>query len=154
MQKVFSGELYFGSVTGYNKTDKLWSIQYDDGDFEEMECKDLNEAIKLYDNVMEHFSYGEDEITINYEESKIWGVKLYDKDNLLVNSTDTNIRDARVCHTTPFFRFTDRLHAAGTALFFEDDFDWSNLALIIKQYVIILISTPVSTYKLTSTIEI
>jgi len=123
--KSFSGELYFGSVTGYNKTDKLWSIQYDDGDFEEMEWKDLNEAIKLYDNVMEHFSYGEDEITINYEESKVWGVKLYDKDNLLVNSTDTNIRDARVCHTTPFFRFTDHLHAAGTALFFEDDFDWT-----------------------------
>ena len=46
------------------------------------------------------------------------------RDNLLVNSTDTNIQDARVCHTTPFFRFTDRLHAAGTALFFEDDFDW------------------------------
>jgi len=108
--KSFSGELYFGSVTGYNKTHKLWSIQYDDGDFEEMECKDLNEAIKLYDNVMEHFSYGEDEITINYEESKVWGVKLYDKDSLLVNSTDTNIRDARVCHTTPFFRFTDHLH--------------------------------------------
>lgn len=115
--KSFSGEeLYFGSVTGYNETHKLWSLQYDDGDFEEIEWKDLNEAIKLYDNVMEHFSYGEDEITLNYEESKVWGVKLYDKDNLLVNSTDTNIRDARVCHTTPFFRFTDRLHAAGTAL--------------------------------------
>ena len=59
-------QVYFGSITGYDKTHKLWSIQYDDGDFEEMECKDLNEAIKLYDNVMEHFSYGEDEITIRY----------------------------------------------------------------------------------------
>ena len=46
----------------------------------------------MYDKVIEHYSYGEDEITINYEESKVWGIKLYDKDNLLVNSTDTNIR--------------------------------------------------------------
>ena len=86
--------------------------------------------------------YGEDEITINYEESKVWGIKLYDKDNLLVNSTDTNIRDTRVCHTTPFFRVTDRLHAAGTALFFEDT-TWgycekqvhADVISLIKQYI-------------------
>lgn len=35
--KSFSEEFYFGSVTGYDKTNKLWSIQYDDGDFEEMD---------------------------------------------------------------------------------------------------------------------
>ena len=45
---------------------------------------------------------------------------------MLVKSTDTDVRDTRVCHTTPIFRFTDRLHAAGNALFFED-FDWSNM---------------------------
>jgi len=97
-----------------------------------MDWKDINEAFKLYEMLMLDF-HGEDEITINYEETealfeerKVWGIKLHDKDNVLVKSTDTDVRDTRVCHTTPIFRFTDRLHAAGTALFFED-FDWSNM---------------------------
>ena len=62
-------QVYFGSITGYDKTHKLWSIQYDDGDYEEMDWKDINEAFKLYEMLMLDF-HGEDEITINYEETE------------------------------------------------------------------------------------
>ena len=47
--KKFSNKLYFGTITNYNQQQKFWCINYDDGDYEEMEFKDLNACLKLYD---------------------------------------------------------------------------------------------------------
>jgi len=48
--KIFDKQLYFGTITKYNTQQKFWCINYDDGDYEEMEFKDLNVCLKLYDD--------------------------------------------------------------------------------------------------------
>ena len=47
--KFFDKQLYFGTITNYNTQRKFWCINYDDGDYEEMEFKDLNSCLRLYD---------------------------------------------------------------------------------------------------------
>ena len=47
--KYFDKRLYFGTITNYNTDQKFWCINYDDDDYEEMEFKDLNACLKLYD---------------------------------------------------------------------------------------------------------
>ena len=48
VSKWFDEDLYFGTVTGYDKKEKLWKILYDDDDEEEFEKKELIVAIQLY----------------------------------------------------------------------------------------------------------
>ena len=53
--KFFDKQLYFGTILTWvvipinNNLTKFWCINYDDGDYEEMEFKDLNACLKLYD---------------------------------------------------------------------------------------------------------
>jgi hypothetical protein len=43
--KIFDGEVYFGTITAY---DEFWKVDFDDGDAEDWEKKDLIRALKLY----------------------------------------------------------------------------------------------------------
>ena len=41
-------ELYFGTVESYREEDKLWHIEYDDGDAEDFDFDDLRTAVLEY----------------------------------------------------------------------------------------------------------
>jgi hypothetical protein len=46
--KHFDAGLFFGTITAYNSTSKVWFVEYDDGDSEEFDTNDLNSALRLY----------------------------------------------------------------------------------------------------------
>ena len=46
--KVFNDGVFFGQVTDYNKSRKLWLITYDDGDMEEYGSTDLKKGLMRY----------------------------------------------------------------------------------------------------------
>ncbi|CAB9503944.1 expressed unknown protein [Seminavis robusta] len=46
--KFFGEELFFGTVKSYDEGARWWSIEYDDGDTEEMNDKEVKKALKLF----------------------------------------------------------------------------------------------------------
>ena len=51
ISKKFSGKPYNGTVSKFSPKGRLWSIEYDDGDSEEMEWKELKRSMELYDKL-------------------------------------------------------------------------------------------------------
>ena len=49
--KKFSGIPYNGTISKFSPKHRLWSIEYDDGDSEEMEWKELKRSMELYDKL-------------------------------------------------------------------------------------------------------
>lgn len=49
VSKKFDGEVYHGKVTKFVQKHRLWGIKYDDGDAEEMDWRDLSNAMDLHD---------------------------------------------------------------------------------------------------------
>ncbi|KAG7372043.1 hypothetical protein IV203_018186 [Nitzschia inconspicua] len=47
-KKFEDGIVYYGKVKKYNARKKWWWIEYDDGDHEEMDAKDLHASLELY----------------------------------------------------------------------------------------------------------
>lgn len=50
VSKDFDGAIYNGTVIKFNSKHRLWAVEYDDGDGEEMDWNDLQKALKLHDD--------------------------------------------------------------------------------------------------------
>ena len=61
VSKKFSSKLYHGTITKYVAKHRIWGIDYDDGDDEEMEYDELSKCLELYDDNKTHGAKKKDE---------------------------------------------------------------------------------------------
>jgi len=103
--KFFDKQLYFGTITNYNTQQKFWCIHYDDGDYEEMEFKDLNACLKLYDKNMANDTNKVEEVVDDKKKEEVATMSTQIQEELIDRRDSTSImkegEDIRAPWLTP-----------------------------------------------------